>query len=298
MHILIREYLWARGSKMTNVIKLFSKNKIGLIGLTIFVIFVLIALFANSIAPYDPMEIQFSDDGGVKRLQAPSADHLLGTTYMGRDVFSQMVIGSRVAVMVGVISAVCVAFIGTNVGLIAGYFGGITERILMGIVDVMYGLPFLPFALILVSVLGPGVQNVILAIVLITWRNSSRVIRSQALSLKNRTFIEAAKLSGASDWRILYRHIAPNVIPVSLIYVSTSMAAAIMTESSISFLGLGDPMQVSWGRILFTCYSSQAMFKAPWWILPPGIAITLLVLSGYMMGRGFEEIANPKLKER
>lgn len=283
---------------MKNVIKLFKKNKLGVLGLIIFVFFVLVAIFADNIAPYDPMEIQFFEEGGVKRLEPPSLDHLLGTTYMGRDVFSQMVIGSRVAVLVGVISAVCVAFIGTNIGLIAGYFGGKIDRILMGIVDVMYGLPFLPFALILVSVLGPGVQNVILAIVLITWRNSSRVIRAQVLSLKNRTFIEAARLSGASDGRVLYKHIAPNVIPVSLIYVSTSMASAIMSESSISFLGLGDPMQVSWGRILFTCYSSQAMFKAPWWILPPGIAITLLVLSGYMMGRAFEEIANPRLKER
>lgn len=283
---------------MKNVIRLFGKNKLGVIGLVIFVFFVLVAIFADSIAMYDPMEIQFFEGGGVKRLEPPSAQHLFGTTYMGRDVFSQMVIGSRIAVLVGVISAVCVAFIGTNIGLIAGYFGGKVDRILMGIVDVMYGLPFLPFALILVSVLGPGVQNIILAIVLITWRNSSRVIRAQVLSLKNRTFIEAAKLSGAGDGRILYRHIAPNVVPVSLIYVSTSMASAIMSESSISFLGLGDPMQVSWGRILFTCYSSQAMFKAPWWILPPGIAITLLVLSGYMMGRAFEEIANPRLKER
>jgi peptide/nickel transport system permease protein len=283
---------------MKSIFKLFRKNIIGTIGLTIFVFFVLVAIFANQLAPYDPMEIQFFSEGGVKRLLPPSLDHLLGTTYMGRDVFSQMVVGTRVAVLVGVISAVCVAFIGTNIGLIAGYFGGIVERILMGIVDIIYGIPFLPFALILVSVLGPGVQNVILAIVLITWRNSSRVIRAQVLSLKNRTFIEAAKLSGAGHFRLLYKHIAPNVIPVSLIYVSTSMASAIMSESSISFLGLGDPMQVSWGRILYTCYQSQAMFKAPWWILPPGIAITLLVLSGYMMGRAFEEIANPKLRER
>lgn len=281
--------------------KLFSpfvRNILGLIGFIIFVFFILIAVFAGRIAPYDPMEIQFGADGSVKRLLPPSREHLLGTTYMGRDVFSQMVIGSRIAVLVGVLSALCVAFIGTNVGLIAGYFGGKTERILMGLVDVMYGVPFLPFALILVSLLGPGVENVILAIVLITWRNSSRVIRSQVLSLKTRTFIEAVKLSGASHLRILYRHVAPNVIPVSLIYVSTSMAGAIMSESSISFLGLGDPMQVSWGRILYTCYQSQSMFIAPWWILPPGIAITLLVLSGYMMGRAFEEIANPKLRKR
>ena len=276
----------------------FARNILGLIGFIIFVFFILIAAFAGRIAPYDPMEIQFGADGSVKRLLPPSREHPLGTTYMGRDVFSQMVIGSRIAVLVGVLSALCVAFIGTNVGLIAGYFGGKTERILMGLVDIMYGVPFLPFALILVSLLGPGVENVILAIVLITWRNSSRVIRSQVLSLKTRTFIEAVKLSGASHLRILYRHVAPNVIPVSLIYVSTSMAGAIMSESSISFLGLGDPMQVSWGRILYTCYQSQSMFIAPWWILPPGIAITLLVLSGYMMGRAFEEIANPKLRKR
>lgn len=276
----------------------FARNVLGLIGFIIFVFFILIAAFAGRIAPYDPMEIQFGADGSVKRLLPPSREHLLGTTYMGRDVFSQMVIGSRIAVLVGVLSALCVAFIGTNVGLIAGYFGGKTERILMGLVDIMYGVPFLPFALILVSLLGPGVENVIFAIVLITWRNSSRVIRSQVLSLKTRTFIEAVKLSGASHLRILYRHVAPNVIPVSLIYVSTSMAGAIMSESSISFLGLGDPMQVSWGRILYTCYQSQSMFIAPWWILPPGIAITLLVLSGYMMGRAFEEIANPKLRKR
>ena len=276
----------------------FARNILGLIGFIIFVFFILIAAFGGRIAPYDPMEIQFGPDGSVKRLLPPSREHLLGTTYMGRDVFSQMVIGSRIAVLVGVLSALCVAFIGTNVGLIAGYFGGKTERILMGLVDIMYGVPFRPFALILVSLLGPGVENVILAIVLITWRNSSRVIRSQVLSLKTRTFIEAVKLSGASHLRILYRHVAPNVIPVSLIYVSTSMAGAIMSESSISFLGLGDPMQVSWGRILYTCYQSQSMFIAPWWILPPGIAITLLVLSGYMMGRAFEEIANPKLRKR
>jgi len=279
-------------------LKILKNNKAGTVGLVIFITFVFIAIFANQIATYDPMEIQYSDKYEVKRLQSPSKEHLLGTTWMGRDVFSQMVIGSRIAVLVGVISAICVAFIGTNIGLIAGYYGGIVDKILMRIVDIMYGLPFLPFALILVAVLGPGIRNIILAIVIITWRNSSRVIRSQTLSLKNRTFVEAAKLTGASNLRILYKSIAPNVLPTSLVYVSTTMASAIMTESSISFLGLGDPMQVSWGRILYACYSSQAMFKAWWWILPPGIAITLLVMSGYMMGRVFEEIANPRLKER
>lgn len=280
------------------ILRMLKNNKAGTIGLVIFICFVIIAIFANSIAPYDPMQIQYNDNGGVKRLQPPSKDHFLGTTWMGRDVFSQLVVGSRIAVLVGVISAICVAFIGTNIGLIAGYFGGIIDNIMMRVVDIIYGIPFLPFALILVAILGPGIKNIILAIVLITWRNSSRVIRSQVLSLKNRTFIEAAKLSGASHGRIIYKHIAPNVMPLSLVYVSTTMASAIMTESSLSFLGFGDPTQVSWGKILYACYSSQAMFKAWWWMVPPGVAITLLVLSGYLMGRAFEEIANPKLRER
>ena len=281
-----------------NIFRMLRNNKAGAIGLIIFILFVIIAIFANNIAPYDPMKIQYDDNGGVKRLQPPSKEHFLGTTWMGRDVFSQLVVGSRIAVLVGVISAICVAFVGTNIGLIAGYFGGVVDNIMMRIVDIIYGIPFLPFALILVAILGPGVKNIILAIVLITWRNSSRVIRAQVLSLKNRTFIEAARLSGASHSRIIYKHIAPNVIPLSLVYVSTTMASAIMTESSLSFLGFGDPTQVSWGKILYACYSSQAMFKAWWWMIPPGVAITLLVLSGYLMGRAFEEIANPKLRER
>lgn len=280
------------------ILRMLRNNKVGMVGLVIFLSFVIIAIFADRIAPYDPMKIQYDSDGGVKRLQPPSKEHLLGTTWMGRDVFSQLIVGSRIAVLVGVISAVCVVFIGTNIGLIAGYFGGTLDNVMMRIVDIVYGIPFLPFALILVAILGPGIKNIILAIVLITWRNSSRVIRSQVLSLKNRTFIEAAKLSGASHWRIIYKHIAPNVMPLSLVYVSTTMASAIMTESSLSFLGFGDPLQVSWGKILYACYSSQAMFKAWWWMIPPGIAITLLVLSGYLMGRAFEEIANPKLRER
>lgn len=282
----------------TNVFKILTKNKAGLVGLIIFTIFLIIAIFASFIAPYDPMEMNFDANGAIKRLQPPSTSHLLGTTWMGRDVFSQMIMGSRIAMIVGILSAICVVFVGTNIGLVAGYYGGKVDNVIMRIVDIIYGIPFLPFALILVAVLGPGIKNIILAIVLITWRNSSRVIRSQVLTLKNRTFIEAARLTGASNFRILYKHIAPNVLPLSLVYVALSMASAIMTEASLSFLGFGDPTVSSWGKILYSCYSSQAMFKAWWWMLPPGIAITLLVLSGFLMSKAFEEVANPKLRER
>jgi len=281
-----------------NTIRFLKQDKLRMIGISIFLFFLVIAIFAAYIAPYNPMEMNFDGDGNLKRLQPPSKDHLLGTTYMGRDVFSQMIIGSRIALLVGILSAFCVVFIGTSIGLISGYYGGKIDNIIMRIVDIIYGIPFLPFALILVAILGPGVKNIIIAIVLITWRNTARVIRSQVLTLKTRTFIEAAKVSGAGDLRIIYKYIAPNVMPLSIVYISLTMGSAIMAEVSLSFLGYGDPLLPSWGKILYSCYSSQAMFVAWWWMVPPGIAIILLVLSGFLMGRGLEEIANPKLRIR
>lgn len=275
-----------------------KKDIAGMAGVSIFCFFLLLALSAPYIAPYDPGEMQFDDNGRLERLSPPSSKHLFGTTLMGRDIFSQVVMGSRVAIFVGVISAICVVFIGTNIGLIAGYYGGKTDSIIMRIVDIIYGIPFLPFALILVAIMGPGILNIIIAIVLITWRNTARIIRSQVLSIKQRMFIEAARISGASDLRIIYKYIAPNALPLSLVYVALSMGYGIMTEASLSFLGYGDPTLPSWGKILFECYSSQAMFIAWWWMIPPGMAILLLVLSGFLIGRSYEEIANPRLRER
>ncbi len=268
-----------------------------MLGVAILLFFILLGIFAGHIAPYDPMEMHFDSGGSLRRLEPPSPDHWFGTTWMGRDVFSQVVLGSRVALIVGILSAVCVVFVGTNIGLVTGYFGGRLDSIVMRIVDIIYGIPFLPFALILVAILGPGVKNMIIAIVAIAWRNTARVIRAQVLSLKERAYIQSARISGASDFRIIYKHIAPNVIPLSLVYVALSMGTGIMTEASLSFLGYGDPTLPSWGSILYSCYTSQAMFIAWWWMFPPGIAITLLVLSGFLTGRAYEEISNPRLKE-
>jgi len=226
---------------LRDIIRALKKDKAGVIGLCIFVFFIVIAVFAPYIAPYDPMEMNFDQDGNLKRLEPPSGEHFFGTTRMGRDVFSQMVIGSRIALIVGFLSAICVVFIGTNIGLISGYFGGRVDSIIMRVVDIIYGIPFLPFALILVAILGPGIKNIIIAIVLITWRNTARVIRAQVLTIKNKAFIDAARISGAGNFRIIYKHIAPNVIPLSMVYVALSMGSAIMTEASLSFLGYGDP---------------------------------------------------------
>jgi len=237
-------------------------------------------------------------DGTMARMDPPSWRFPFGTDRMGRDILSQVIIGSQVAILVGILSAIMVVAIGTNIGLISGYYGGKIDDLLMRVADIAYGIPFLPFAVIMVALLGPGLFNIILAIVLITWRTTARVVRSQVLTLKQRAFIEAARVAGASNMRIIYLHIAPNVLPISFVYAAISMGWAILTEASVSFLGYGDPLLMSWGKILFNAYVAQAVTVAWWWVTAPGVAIVLLVLSGFFVSRAYEEIINPRLRSR
>jgi peptide/nickel transport system permease protein len=284
--------------KIKQIFRLLLKDKLGLIGIILMLTFILIAVFAPVLIPYDPMASNYHQDGALKRMEPPSAEHWFGTTKMGRDVYSQVIAGTRVALVVGLVSAVMVTFIGTAIALISGYIGGWVDDLLMRITDIVYGIPFLPFAMIMVALLGPSIWNIIFAIVLITWRTTTRVIRSEVLTLKERTFIQAAKLSGASPLRIMFRHIAPNVLPLSLVFGSLALGWAIITEASIAFLGYGDPLLMSWGKVLFTAYVAQATTEAWWWVVPPGLAITLLVMSGFFLSRSLEEILNPRLRER
>lgn len=282
---------------LTDQIVVLSKDRLGLAGMAIMGFFLLMAIFAPWLAPHDPMETLMRADGTMARMDPPSTAFPFGTDLMGRDILSQVIIGSRVALLVGILSAAMVVFIGTNVGLLAGYYGGKIDDLLMRLTDIVYGVPFLPFAIILVAILGPGISNIIISIVLISWRSTARVIRSEVLTLKHRAFIEAAKVSGASDLRIILRHLAPNVLPLSLVYTALAMGWAIMTEASLSFLGYGDPRLMSWGKVLFMCYVAQAIDVAWWWVVPPGLAITLLVMSGFLISRSLEEVVNPRLRE-
>ncbi|MFO8090404.1 MAG: ABC transporter permease [Desulfatiglandaceae bacterium] len=298
--VKVRRFRWARRiwRSAASQFAIFRQDKLGMAGLVILLFFIALAVFAPYIAPHDPMETLMNPDGTMARMQPPSLDFPFGTDRMGRDILSQVIIGSRVAVGVGVLCAIMVVIIGTNVGLIAGYFGGKVDDILMRITDIVYGIPFLPFAVILVALLDPSIFNIILAIVLITWRSTARVVRAQVLTIKERAFIEAAKVSGAGNFRIIYRHIMPNVLPLSFVYGALSMGWAILTEASVSFLGYGDPLLMSWGKIIFMCYVAQAIMVAWWWVLAPGLAIILLVLSGFFIGRAYEEVVNPRLRAR
>jgi peptide/nickel transport system permease protein len=256
---------------------------------------ILLALFGPWLAPYGPFERVYDADGRLMRMRPPSADHWLGTTVFGRDVLSQMLWGARPALVVGFATAFGVAAIGVNIGLISGYFGGRIDSVMMRITDIFLGLPFLPFIIVMLAITGRSTTTIIVAMTLIMWRSAARVIRAQVLSLKQMPFVAAARTTGAGDFTILYREIAPNVMPIALVNISFALAWAIITEASIGFLGYGDPKAVSWGTIIHDAYASQMMYNAPWWVVPPGIAIMVLVSSVYFVGRAYEQVVNPRL---
>ena len=268
-----------------------------IVGLLIYAVFILTAVFADVIAPYEPTEILFSAEFNLASDFAPGQEgHILGTTSLGRDIFSQIVHGSRSALLVGLTAAFMVSFIGTIVGLLSGYFGGWVDTILMRLADIAFGIPFLPFVIVISAFLEPSIWNTVVAMGLVLWRDTVRVIRSQVLSLRSRGYVEAARVVGSSDLKIILRHIAPNILPLSFLYGSIAIGWAILTEASISFLGFGDPNQISWGFMLQDAFASQALARqAYYWFIPPGLAIILVVSAGFFISRGYENLLFPKL---
>ncbi len=266
-------------------------------GLTIYLVFALAGLCAGWLAQYDPTEILMTDDGQLASGLRPGVAHWLGTTSMGRDIFSQLIMGVRPSLFVGVTAAVAVASIGTAVGLLAGYFGGVVDQVLMRVSDMLLGLPFLPFVIVLAALLGPSLHNIIFAVVLLLWPNAARVIRAQVLTLMQRGFIEAARVTGAGHARIILVHVAPNVLPLSFLYGSIAVGISILTQASAAFLGFGDSDVISWGYMLQDAYASQALSSGQWfWFVPPGLCIVALVLAGFFLSRGYENLLFPKLE--
>ena len=223
--------------------------------------------------------------------------YLWGTDDQGRDILSQFIWGSRIALIVGFAAAGLSVGIGLVVGLVAGYVGRKTEIVLMRFTDVILVLPTLPLLIILSAVLGASIGNVILVIALLAWPGTARVIRADILSLKERPYIQSAKVTGASNARIMFRHLAPNVMPLVFLYMTFAVSGAILFEAALSFLGLGDINTPSWGTMLSTIQQSD-IIRAYWWLLPPGLGITLLSLAFFLVGRAFEQIINPRLRLR
>lgn len=274
------------------------RDRLAPLGAVLLIVFLLLAVFGPAIAPYDPREVQVNEIGMAKRLEPPSMEHWLGTEATGRDVLSQLLVGARVAVLVGFVAAILVVVIGTIVGLCAGYFGGWIDVVLMRLTDAAFVVPTIPFVVVVVAVSRPSLSSVVFAIALLFWRSSARVIRAQTMALRERPYIKAARAAGSSDARIILRHLLPNVLPLATLYGAVGVQAAVTTEASLSFLGFGDPSVMSWGRMLQYAFAAGATRGAWWWVVPPGLMITLLVLSVYLVRRGYEDVVNPRLRSR
>jgi peptide/nickel transport system permease protein len=278
--------------------EIYRQNRMGIIGIALLMLFALMAVASFILPHVDPMYRPMSGvDPNIAKSVGPSTTHLLGTDFMGRDIFSQLLTGARIAFMVGISAAFMVVAVGTLVGLIAGYFGKLLDILLMRVADIIMVLPSLLVIIILSAVVGHlSIWNLVIIIAIMKWGGAARVIRSQTLSLRERPYIEAAIVAGASHGRIIAKHLLPNVLPFSFMYMTFAVNTAIIVEAALSFLGFGDPSTVSWGMMLQWVWKTGHMFKAPYWLLPPGLCLSLITLSFYMVGRALEEVINPTLR--
>lgn len=293
-----RSFWWRFFASARHAASLPLRDPFALTGLLLYAAFVLVAIFADQLITHDPLEILFTSEMKLARNLPPGDEFWLGTTHLGRDIYSQLVYGTRGALIVGLTAAFAVVTLGTVVGLVSGFFGGWVDNVLMRLADIALGIPFLPFVIVLAAMMDPSMWNVVLGIALLLWPNSARVIRSQVLSLRERAFVEAARVTGASQWRILFVHIAPNILPLSLLYGSIAVGWAILTEAAVNFLGFGASDTVSWGYMLQDAFASQALSRGQYhWFVPPGICIVMVVVAGFFISRGYEEILFPKLRE-
>jgi len=254
-------------------------------------------LFINDVDPSKDIHVVVYVDGLNFRSYG-TAFGWLGTDQLGRDIFSQMLYGTRISLLIGLLAAFLGVVIGLFIGVTAGYVGSIVDELLMRFTDMLLVLPSLPLLLVLIAVLGPSLWNLILLIGVLGWMGFARVVRSQTLSLKERPFVEAAKAVGGRRFYIIGKHIIPNVMSLVYVTLALSVPGAIISEAALSYLGLFDPSVMSWGRMLHDSLAVERSVEKWWWTLPPGIAIALLSLSFIMIGYAIDDVLNPKLRQR
>jgi peptide/nickel transport system permease protein len=276
--------------------RLFAKNRMGVAGLAILTVFVVLALFADVLVPEARLSV--TEAPGAP-LEPPSSRFWLGTDELGRSVLDLVIQGSQISLLVGFLATAISMVIGSLVGISAGYFGGGIGALLMRFTDWFLVIPFLPLAIVLGAILGRSLFVIALVIGLVTWAGTARVVRAQVLALKERPYVERARALGASNRQIIARHILPNVFPLIFANTILVVAVAILTETTLSFLGLGDPFSVSWGSILESAFAEGAISLGAWWYLvPPGVCVVLVVLGFTMCGYAFDEFLDPRLRDR
>ncbi len=277
-------------SYFSMVFRRFLRNKIAIFGSILVLGLILVAIFAPFLATYDPLKTNIDES-----LQPPSAKHWFGTDQLGRDIYSRIVYGARVSLFVGFVSTGISVLIGLFVGSLAGYFGGVVDDIISRIIEIMMCFPSFFLILTVLAFFKPSIWTVLVVIGLVSWTGVARMIRGQILAVKNMEYVEAAKTLGFSHTRIILKHILPNAITPVLVGATLAIGSAILTESSLSFLGLGvQPPKPSWGSILS---EGQQFIQTAWWLATfPGIAIFLAVLGYNLLGEGLRDALDPKLR--
>jgi peptide/nickel transport system permease protein len=268
----------------------FKRNRAAEVSLYLIIGFVLVAALATEISPYDPFAL------GDETLLAPRADHWMGTDDLGRDTLSRVLHGSRVPLLVGFLATAASMLLGILIGALSGYFGGRTDIVLMRATEYVLVVPRFFLALLVVAMLGTGIEKIIIVIGILGWPEVARVVRAQFLTFREREFVLAARAIGASHAKVIFHEILPNAIPPAVVVASILVARAILLEAGLSFLGLGDPNLISWGSLLSE--AQERISASVWLALFPGLAISLLVLCINLFGDGINDVLNPKLRKK
>jgi len=274
----------------------FRKSKMGMAGLVMLLFFTGVAVFAPFLADASGLDPTVSD-GPI--LAPPSLEYPFGTDDLGRSVLTLTIWGSRISLLVGLMATVVSMLVGSGVGIFAGYRGGFWDRMLMRITDWFLVIPWLALAITLASIFGQSLFIIVMVIGLTSWAGTARLVRSQTLSVRERPFVERARGLGAGNWQLVRHHVLPNVFPVIFANTILTVALSILAETTLSFLGLGDPLRVSWGAMLELAFEAgAATLGAWWWLAAPGVSIVLVVLAFTMCGYALDEIVNPRLRRR
>lgn len=278
-------------SPFSEFVSKFKKQKTAIAASLFILALIILSLVGNKVVPFDYTEYDY-----VNVLQAPSGDHFFGTDEFGRDIFSRIIVGTKISLFVGLLSVTIGAVVGTALGLISGYYGGFTDSIIMRISDVLFAFPGVILAIGIIAILGPGIGNVIIAVAVFSTPSFARIVRSSTLELKESVFVKAAKNLGASDARILFKHILPGAMSNIIVYYTMTIGSSILTASSLSFLGMGaQAPSPEWGLMLST---GRAYIGLNWHMtFFPGLAIFLTVLSFNLLGDGLRDALDPKLTE-
>ena len=272
---------------------LVRQNKLAAFSAVLIVVIILMAVFAPLVAPYDHIRQSLTD-----RLQAPGAAHWLGTDELGRDVLSRIIFGARISLMIGLVPTLISMAIGTVLGLFAGFYGGKVDFMIMRLADIMLAFPSLLLAMVVMYTMGGGLINIFIALSLVNWAGTARVVRSQTLSLKEKEYVEAARSIGVKKPVMMFRHILPNCMPSLIVLFTLNIPAAILSEASLSFLGVGaQPPSASWG-LMVVRGKKYLLAGQPWLAIAPCVAIMIVVMAFNFFGDGLRDVLDPYLKEQ